>query len=120
MWRNPAYPARQQPTAPEERGERLATIPRGPTEELRVSLDEFNGHPFVSVRLWVLGSDGQHWPTKKGLSIRIRELAEVATALMRARDLVFSATEGSARSEMESPRRSLPARGGPGEGHRRP
>jgi len=100
MWRNPSLPPPEPRPAPQETGERLATLPRGPSEELRVSLDTYEGRPYVSVRLWAAGQDGQMWPTKKGTSVRVRELAEVARALMVARDLV----EGPPR------RPSVPAR----------
>jgi hypothetical protein len=63
---------------PEERGERLATFPRGPGQEVRVTLDQYEGHAYVGVRLWQNG-----WPTPKGLSIRIHELDELAEVLAR-------------------------------------
>lgn len=88
MWTNPRLPAPERARPPEERGERLATIVRGQGEELRITLDEYEGRPYVAVRVWAMGQDGGWWPTKKGCSVRVRELSEVATALMRASDLV--------------------------------
>ncbi len=91
MWRNPRYPAPEQPeapTAPVERGRRLLTLPRGDGEELRANLDEFNGHPFLALRIWQKGQDGVWWPVKgKGISIRIRELEDVAEALRQAAEM---------------------------------
>jgi hypothetical protein len=90
MWRNPKYQTAEPPAAtpPAERGRRLAAIPRGRDEQLRISLDEFNGHPYVAVRVFARGQDGSWWPVRgKGLGIRLRELAEVAEALKRAEDL---------------------------------
>jgi hypothetical protein len=63
---------------PEDHGERLATFPRGPGQEVRVTLDDYEGHAYVGVRLWQNG-----WPTQKGLSIRIHELDELAEVLAR-------------------------------------
>lgn len=72
----------------------LASLPRGrdENEELRVSLDEFtpdNGKPskYVSLRLWYKGKGNQgDWlPTKKGLTVRIKELDAVLSALEKAR-----------------------------------
>ncbi len=88
MWRNPSLPLPEPRPAPQETGERLATLPRGQGEELRVSLDEYQGRAYVGLRVWAMGLDGAWWPTKRGCSVRVRELAEVAQALMRARDLV--------------------------------
>lgn len=91
MWRNPSHPPPEPRPAPQETGHRLATIPRGPGEELRLSLDTFEGRPYVNVRVWAIGSDGAYWPVRgKGVSVRIREIRAVAEALARAYDL----TEG--------------------------
>jgi hypothetical protein len=88
MWVNPNHPSPpRQADPPEERGRRLATIPRGDDVELRVSLDSYRGHPYLSLRLW--GQDvlsGEWWPLKgRGLSIRVGELEQVVDALESAR-----------------------------------
>jgi Transcriptional Coactivator p15 (PC4) len=92
MWKNPKYASEAEPapsTPPAERGQRLATIPRGRTEELRIALDEFEGRPYVALRLWAQGSDGGFWPVRgKGLSVRVKELDDVIAALGQARDLL--------------------------------
>lgn len=89
MWRNPNYPAPEAPAPPEERGRRLATLPRGKAEELRVTLDSFEGKPYLGLRVWSQGADGSWWPLKgKGLSIRVRELADVAAALHQADEIL--------------------------------
>ena len=91
------------PTPPEERGQRLASIPRGRDEELRISLDEYEGRPYVSVRVWARGTGGSWWPVKaKGLSIRLREIDDVIEALAQAADM----TDDPA----PAPRPSAPAR----------
>lgn len=130
MWRNPRYPAPEAPARddrqgpPEDRGERLATLPRGQGEELRVSLDEYEGRPYISLRVWAIGQDGSWWPTKKGCSVRIREITDVAQALMRANDMIFGprcpsppalpAARGYRRPEGPAPR-ELPGLAGGGE-----
>lgn len=69
---------------PQERGKRLLTLPRKPdgSEELRVNLAEYNGRPYLSLTVWSRNAHGDFWPTKKSVSIRIRELPEVITALI--------------------------------------
>jgi hypothetical protein len=86
MWVSPNHPnPPRQPTPPADTGRRLATIPRGDgREELRVSLAEFNGHPFVALRVWQRDASGQWWPTRKGFSIRLSEAREVADTLAEA------------------------------------
>jgi hypothetical protein len=83
----PQNPAR---TPPEERGKRLATLPRGRgDEELRVNLDEYNGHPYIALRVWKQNGAGDWWPIAgKGLSIKTKELLDVAEALQQAAEMV--------------------------------
>jgi hypothetical protein len=50
-------------------------------EELRVELCSYAGKPYVSVRLWFMGNSGEMLPSKKGLSIRMGEVAAVVQAL---------------------------------------
>lgn len=55
-------------------------LARTPTEELRIERSEYEGHPFVNVRVWVF--NGTVWlPTKKGCSFRFRELDAIAEYL---------------------------------------
>src|ERR1700733_10144231 len=82
---SPASPSPLADASPGE-GLRLATIPRNHREELRISIDRFQGRPFVSIRLWVLYPDGRK-PTKKGTSVRLSKLREVIAALSEADDL---------------------------------
>ena len=94
MWRNPKYFPADNPTQtpPAERGERLATLTRGDGVELRVALAEFEGRPFVSLRVWERDREGRWWPVKgKGVSLRLRELPELLDALGRVEDLVEDA-----------------------------
>lgn len=75
---------------------RLATIERGDREhpeQLRVSLDEFTSndgkrHRYVSIRVWFEASDGEWRPTKKGTTIRRKELEAAAKALEQAVDVI--------------------------------
>ena len=73
--------AEDKPTAIDE-GRVLVRIPRGDgAERLQVAVKEYQGKPFVDVRLWWRTDDGRYLPGKKGLSIRVRELHEVVRAL---------------------------------------
>ena len=72
-----------QDAEPESAGRNLAAIPRGPAAELRITLDEYEGHPYVQLRAWERGAGGW-FPTKKGVTVRLRELEAVAEALRGA------------------------------------
>ena len=53
MWVNPKYRGQSRaPTPPAENGHRLATFPRAEASSLRVCLAEYQGKPFVSLRVW--------------------------------------------------------------------
>ena len=68
-------PPRRSATPPAENGRRIGTIERSADEQIRVNWSEFEGKPFVSLRLWKRGDDGGWWPDgKRGMSVRIREL----------------------------------------------
>jgi transcriptional coactivator p15 (PC4) len=83
MWINPNHPSPpRQAAAPRETGQRVATFARHGGEELRVNLAEYEGHPYLSLRVWAPGQDGQLWPVRgKGLSVKLREVASLAEVL---------------------------------------
>lgn len=56
-------------------------IPKNSREEIRVSMDEYQGHQLVSLRVWFEADDGEMRPSKKGLAFRVDLLPQVAAAL---------------------------------------
>jgi hypothetical protein len=62
----------------------VATLPKNKTEELRVSLDHFNGHDLISLRVWFQSQDGDQHPGKSGLALRVQALPELIAALEKA------------------------------------
>jgi hypothetical protein len=82
-------PPRRQPDQAERQGELVRAVRRGPDDELRVTLEEYEGNPYISVRLWTFNRIDKVWmPTRKGCSVRLREAREVSAALLEALDLV--------------------------------
>lgn len=73
-------------TPPVDDGEILDALPRSEGREaLRITLKEYEGHPYIAVRVWVRDDrSGAMWPTRKGCSIRVREIGRVVEALQRA------------------------------------
>lgn len=112
-------PYRPQPSPPVENGVRLATFARGRDTELRVNLATYEGRPYVSLRVWERGSDGQLWPQKgKGCSVRLNEIEGMVEALRQVGGMVAApgpdrrqdrpASRGTSWSGPQ-PQRSLPA-----------
>jgi hypothetical protein len=60
--------------------------PRGVEQELRLLLAEYEGHPYLALRLWERDQGGAWWPTRKGVSIRMGEAGGLAGALLAALD----------------------------------
>ena len=69
---------------PADDGEKLATISRGADRELRIRWRSFEGHPYLDLREWTKSEDGVAWPTKKGITIKPRELPAVLEAVTEA------------------------------------
>jgi len=57
-------------------------------EELRWDLATIEGNPFVSARIWFRDRDGRWLPTKRGITVRVRELDDVIEALQAAARIV--------------------------------
>jgi hypothetical protein len=88
-------PERRQAKPPEENGRRLATVSRGPDEELRVNWSFYENKPFLSLRIWTRDDHGQWWPDgKRGVAIRIRELPDIAEAIAESLDLAAEHQRG--------------------------
>jgi hypothetical protein len=45
-------PQRRATGPPAENGPRLATIERSDTEQIRINWSEYEGKPFLSIRMW--------------------------------------------------------------------
>lgn len=47
----------------------IATIEKNADEEIRVSLREYKGHPYIDIRLYWKPPEGEPGPTKKGVTL---------------------------------------------------
>ena len=82
-------------------------------EEFRISIDEFEGHPFVSMRIWAPVMGGPMGPVRgKTMSVRVRELDDVIEALSEARSILEG--DGARREQQQQqPRRGQRPDSGP-------
>ncbi len=67
-------------------GVTVATLPRGPKEELRIVYKSFEGHPYTSLETWTKNAKGDWCPGKGTVSIRNSELADVKFRLEHIHD----------------------------------
>ena len=92
---------------PEDTGRRLATCPRGKNEKLRISWCEYEGNPYLNLRIWKCDRFPRGWwPDKRGIAIWVRELPDLAEALAAALDL--AAEHQAPRPTSSGPRRVKP------------
>lgn len=87
-------PRRTSKAPPQDTGERerLATFPRD-NGELRIGWNEYEGHPYLSLRIWTPDDAGTGWwPSKAGVTVKVRELEDFAQAVARALDLLDEGT----------------------------
>jgi hypothetical protein len=94
------------------RGEVLVCLERsyeGRRQRLRVSLESFEGHPYVQIQVWNRGQDGRWVPTPKCVTARAGELARVVDALRDAQTEILR----SSAARLDS-RRTAAGGGTPG------
>lgn len=63
----------------------IKEIEKNSKEKIRISIDEFRGHKFCSVRVYFEDDKSEWWPTKKGIAIAPHLLDGVIAALQAAR-----------------------------------
>ena len=62
----------------------VATFAKNSREEVRVSLDHYNGHDVINLRIWYQDESGEWRPGKQGLVLRREKLPDLAEAISTA------------------------------------
>ena len=62
----------------------IAEWPKNSRETLRVRIDNFKGQAVIDCRAWYQSGDGNWRPGRGGLTVSIRHIPELATALAKA------------------------------------
>jgi hypothetical protein len=66
----------------------IHSFPKNPLEEVRASITEFKRRRYVDVRVYFKGDDGDFMPTKKGLTISIDLVDELAMAVLMLKEAI--------------------------------
>ncbi len=62
----------------------VSTVKKNSIDELRISIDEYNGYKYVSVRTWTEKSDSKEKiATRNGVTLPFRTLGEIIDTLKR-------------------------------------
>ena len=68
----------------------LGRIPKNSITEVRVTLDQFKGHRFLSVREYFLSVDDGEWrPTKKGCTVPFDSIPSFIEVLEALKDAIM-------------------------------
>lgn len=87
-------PKERNSTPPQDTGIRLATFRRD-DGEWRLSWNTFEGRPYVRLQFWTSGDNG-FWPAKNmGLTIKIKELPDLADGIQQALDMALKETQSN-------------------------
>lgn len=66
----------------------VAEIRKNTREVIRVQLQEFQGRPIASIRVWFEAADGSYRPGKDGLNFKVELLQDLAEGIQAAADAV--------------------------------
>jgi hypothetical protein len=67
--------------------------------EIRVTASKFKGYDRIGIRFWFRGQDGETYPTQKGVSLRLDEASQVASAIDEAVRVLEGGTPASDPTE---------------------
>lgn len=81
-------PRNGQGTPPVMKGQLLGTLPHK-DGQVRLVWDTFEGHSFLSVRLWTSDDGKSFWPSKTGFTIKVKDIPSLADAVSQALDLAL-------------------------------
>ena len=62
----------------------IATFPRNRKETVRVTLDAFEGHDLIGLRVWFVNDNDEERPGKSGLALRVSLIPVLIQALQEA------------------------------------
>lgn len=105
-------PQERSGSPPEMKGQLLGTLSHK-EGAVRIVWDEYEGHPYLSIRLWTADNSGQLWPSKNGFTVKLRDLPTLGEAIGKALDLALKETGGRESQREDRYARSREGAGAP-------
>lgn len=65
----------------------IATIPKNSKEEIRVSLDNFQGHDLLHMRVWYQAEGGEMRPGRKSLAVNVALIPQLLGAISASQNI---------------------------------
>jgi hypothetical protein len=65
----------------------VAEWPRNVHEVIRITLSNYRGRIRIDVRVWFRANGDKARPSRRGISLRLKEISDIRTGLRKAREI---------------------------------
>ena len=66
----------------------IADFQKNKTEDIKLSLTEYQGHKLIDFRVYFKDNEGESKPTKKGITVNVKFFPELKEAIMKAEKIL--------------------------------
>ena len=66
----------------------IANFQKNKTEDIKLSLTEYQGHNLIDFRVYYKDKEGESKPTKKGITVNVKFFPELKQAIMDAEKIL--------------------------------
>ena len=66
----------------------IADFQKNKTEDIKLSLTEYQGHKLIDFRVYFKNNEGESKPTKKGITLNVKFFPELKQAIMEAEKIL--------------------------------
>ena len=66
----------------------IADFQKNKTEDIKLSLTEYQGHKLIDFRVYYKDKEGESKPTKKGITVNVKFFPELKEAILAAETIL--------------------------------
>ncbi len=66
----------------------IADFQKNKTEDIKLSLTEYQGHKLIDFRVYYKDKEGESKPTKKGITVNVKFFPELKEAILAAEKIL--------------------------------